>query len=116
MSGLTEKFDGIQFASQIPFNFHNSLSSNHTLRMSLSLQKRSVQTLSDEYDYDINEFIPRNSDEFNELPFVKQQGVTLSLPFENNTRRVRKDFREYSNKENMEMVEEWAHEDFREYG
>jgi hypothetical protein len=72
LSGLIEKFDGIQFASQIPFNFHNSLSSNHILWMSLSLQKRSVHKLSDEYDYDMNEFIPRNSSEFNELPIPEE--------------------------------------------
>jgi len=71
-SGLTEKFDGIQFASQIPFNFHNSLSSNHIVWMSLSLQKRSVHTLSDEYDYDTNEFIPRNPNEFHELPIPEE--------------------------------------------
>jgi len=72
LSGLTEKFDGIQLASQIPFNLHNSLSSNHVLWMSLSLQKRSVKILSDEYDYDINEFIPRDSSEFNELPIPEE--------------------------------------------
>jgi len=72
LSGLTEKFDGIQFASQIPFNFHNSLSSNHILWTSLSLQKRSVHMLSDEYDYDINEYIPRLPSEFNELPIPEE--------------------------------------------
>ncbi len=73
LSGLIEKFDGIQFASQIPFNFHNSLSSTHMLWMSLSLQKRTVHTLSDEYDYNIDEFIPRNPNEFHDLP-VPEEG------------------------------------------
>jgi len=56
------------------------------------------------------------SEEFNELPFVKQKGGALSLPFENSTHKVRKDFREYLNKETMAMVEEWAYKDFQEYG
>ncbi len=77
LSGLTEKFDGIQFASQIPFNFHNSLSSNHILWMSLSLQKRSVYTISDVYNYDTNEFIPRNSNEFNELPIPEEGNESI---------------------------------------
>jgi Tol biopolymer transport system component len=72
LSGLIEKFDGIQFASQIPFNFHNSLSSNHMLRMSLSLQKRSVYIPSDEYDYKIDEFVPRNPNEFHDLPIPEE--------------------------------------------
>ena len=72
LSGLTEKFDGIQIAAQIPFNFHNSLSSTHILRMSLSLQKRSFYMPSDEYDYNTNEFIPRNPSEFLDLPIPEE--------------------------------------------
>lgn len=72
LSGLMEKFDGIQIASQIPFNFHNSLSSNHMLWMSLSLQKRTVYIPSDVYDYDTNEFIPRNPNEFHDLPIPEE--------------------------------------------
>ena len=82
LSGLTEKFDGIQFASQIPFNFHNSLSSNHILWISLSLQKRSVYMLSDEYDYNTDEFIPRNLNEFQDLPIPEdgKEGI-VSLKY-----------------------------------
>ncbi|MEE8340708.1 MAG: hypothetical protein V3R52_01275, partial [Candidatus Neomarinimicrobiota bacterium] len=72
LSGLTEKFDGLQFATQIPFNFHNSLSSNHMLWMFLALQDRSVYMPSDEYNYDTNEYIPRKPDEFNDLPIPEE--------------------------------------------
>jgi len=72
LSGLTEKFDGIKFASQIPFNFHNSLSSTHIVWTSISLQKRSVYMPSDEYDYDTKEFIPRNPNEFQKLPIPEE--------------------------------------------
>lgn len=72
LSGLTEKFDGIQFAAQIPYNFHNSMSSNHIIWMSLALQKRSVYMPSDEYDYNTDEFIPRNPTEFNDLPIPEE--------------------------------------------
>jgi hypothetical protein len=83
MSGLAEKFDGIQIGSQIPFNFHNSLSSNHMLWMFLSLQERSVYVPSDEYDYDTNAFIPRNPDEFHDLPMPEEgrEGV-ISLNYQ----------------------------------
>ena len=83
LSGLVEKFDGIQIATQIPFNFHNSLSSNHLLTISIALQKRSLNIVSDEYNIDTNEYIPRSPSDYNNLPIPEEgnEGV-LSIDYQ----------------------------------
>ncbi|NOZ08569.1 MAG: hypothetical protein GXO91_06795 [FCB group bacterium] len=47
-SGLIEKFDGFNFWTKFPFNFGNSMASNHSLTVGLTLMNRDFEPLTDD--------------------------------------------------------------------
>lgn len=52
-SGLYERLDGLQFFTQIPINFGNYMTSNHSLQMALYFQKRKVIMPSNTFDKEL---------------------------------------------------------------
>jgi len=66
-SGLLEDFDGWRIWASEPFNFGNSMSSNHSLTASISLYERDVRKVGDLDIFGYPEF-------GSELPFEPEEG------------------------------------------
>jgi Tol biopolymer transport system component len=72
-SGLYERLDGWQFYTSLPFNFGNTMVSNHMIQVALTFQNRLVTMPSDSIDEVTGKYIPRNPEDFLDLP-VPEEG------------------------------------------